>query len=83
MAATLTATFTLISCVRGSFCIIIKISGILLCQLSITLNCTCGVKNPQDLYTVGLTKYGSTVWHVLWVISCICMYIILKDGGAI
>ena len=35
-------------------------------------NCKCEVKNPQDLDAVGLRKYGSTVGHVLHVISCIC-----------
>ena len=35
MAATLAATFTLISCVRGSLYTIIKISGILFGQLSV------------------------------------------------
>ena len=37
-----------------------------------TLNCECEVKNPQNLYAVGLRKYGTTVGHVLRVISCIC-----------
>ena len=34
-----------------------------------TLNCEHEVKNPQDVYTVGLRKYGTTASHV----SCICM----------
>ena len=38
-----------------------------------TLNCKREVKNPQDLYMVGLWKYGITIGHVLRVISCICM----------
>ena len=38
-----------------------------------TLNCEREVKNPQDLYMVGLWKYGTTIGHVLRVISCICM----------
>ena len=38
-----------------------------------TLNCEHEVKNPQDLYAVGLRKYGTIVFHVLLVISCICM----------
>ena len=37
-----------------------------------TLNCKHEVKNPQDLYAVGLWKYGTTIGHVLRVISCIC-----------
>ena len=74
MAATLAATFTLISCVRGSLCIIIKISvwNPVLSVVSKTLNCECEIKNPQDLYAVGLRKYGTTVGHVLHVISYIC-----------
>ena len=39
--------------------------------VSETLNCECEVKNPQNLYAVGLWKYGTTVSHVLRVISCI------------
>ena len=75
MAVNLAATFTLISCIRGSLCIIIKISGILFDRLLVpeTLNCEGEVKNPQDYYVVGLRKYGTTVGHVLHVISCICM----------
>ena len=38
-----------------------------------TLNCKREVKNPQDLHVIGLRKYGTTVGHVLHVISCICM----------
>ena len=72
MAASLAVTFTLISCVRGSLCIIIKISGILFSRLSVALNCKRGVKNPQDLYVIDLRKYGTTVGHVLCIISCIC-----------
>ena len=56
---------------------------ILFGQLLVTLNCECEVKNPQDLYAVGLRKYGITVLHVLCVISCICTYIILRHGGVI
>ena len=37
-----------------------------------TLNYESEVKNPQDLYTVSLRKYGTTVGHVLRLISCIC-----------
>ena len=37
-----------------------------------TLNCKREVKNPQDLYVVGLWKDGTTIGHVLHVISCIC-----------
>ena len=40
--------------------------------VSETLNCECEVKNSQDLYAVSLRKYGTTVGHVLRVISCIC-----------
>ena len=36
-----------------------------------TLNFECEVKYPQDLYAVGLRKYGTTVGHVLLIISCI------------
>ena len=36
------------------------------------LNCKREVKNPQDLYVVSLWKYGTTIGHVLSVISCIC-----------
>ena len=36
------------------------------------LNCEHEVKNPQDLYMVGLWKCGTTIDHVLCVISCIC-----------
>ena len=38
------------------------------------LNCECEIKNPQDLYAVSLRKYGTTVGHVLRVISCISMF---------
>ena len=40
-----------------------------------TLNCERHneVKNPQDLYAVSLRKYGTTVGHILHVISCTCM----------
>ena len=37
-----------------------------------TLNCEREVKNPQDLYVVGLWKYDTTIGHALCVISCIC-----------
>ena len=37
-----------------------------------TLNCEHEVKNPQDLYTVSLWKYGTTIGNVLRAISCIC-----------
>ena len=37
-----------------------------------TLNCEREVNNPQDLYVVRLWKYGTTIGHVLRVISCIC-----------
>ena len=33
------------------------------------LNCKPEVKNPQDLYTVSLWKYGTTIGYVLSVIS--------------
>ena len=48
-----------------------------------TLNCEHEVKNPQDLYVVGLWKYGTTVGHVLCVISCICTLFLIRHGGAI
>ena len=84
MAATLTATFTLISCVQGSLRTYnYKDIRILFGQLSVTLNCECEVKNPPDLYAVGLRKYGTTVRHVLCVILCICTYIKLRHGGVI
>ena len=35
------------------------------------LNCKHEGINPQNLYTVGLRKYGTTVGHVLCVIPCI------------
>ena len=38
-----------------------------------TLNCEREVKNPQNLYEVGLRKYYTTVGHVLHVILGICM----------
>ena len=41
--------------------------------VSETLNCKREVKNPQDHYAVGLWEYGTTIGHVLRVISCICM----------
>ena len=71
MAATLSATFTFIRCVRGS------LYGdtwnlVRLVHVSEILNCECEVKNPQNLYAVGLRKYDTTVGHVLRVISCIC-----------
>ena len=31
-------------------------------------NCEREVKNPQDLYVVGLWKYATTIGHVLRVI---------------
>ena len=34
-----------------------------------TLNCKCEIKNPQDLYAIGLC---TTTGYVLCVISCIC-----------
>ena len=38
-----------------------------------TLNCEREViTNPQYLYAVDLWKYGTTIGHVLRVISCIC-----------
>ena len=48
-----------------------------------TMNCECVVKNPQDLYSVGLRKYGTTVGHVLCVISCICTLFLIWHGGVI
>ena len=85
MAATLAVTFTLISFVQGSLCIIIKISHFWNPDQSVigeTLNWEREVKNPQDLYAVSLWKYGTTVSHVLRVISCICkLFLILRHGG--
>ena len=37
-----------------------------------TLNCEREVKNPQVYYADSLRKYGTSVGHVLHVISCIC-----------
>ena len=37
-----------------------------------TLNCEHEAKILMDLYTVGLWKCGTTIVHVLHVISCIC-----------
>ena len=48
-----------------------------------TLNCKHEVKNPQDLYAVGLRKYGTTASHVLCVISCICTLFLIRHGGVI
>ena len=39
--------------------------------VSETLNCKHEIRNSQDLYALGLRKYGTTVGHVLCVISCI------------
>ena len=71
MAATLAATFTLIRCVRGSLYGDIW-SLVRSVRVGETLNCKREVKNPQHLYAVGLRKYGTTVGHVLHIISCIC-----------
>ena len=51
--------------------------------VSETLNCECEIKNPQDLYAVGLRKYGTTVGHVLRVISCFSMLFLIRHGGII
>ena len=68
MAATLAATFTLIRCVRGSLYGDIWNLVRSVC-VSETLNCEREVKNPQNIYAVGLRKYGTTVGHILHVIS--------------
>ena len=49
------------------------LSGILFSQLLVKpCNCEHEVKDLQDLCAVGLWKYGTTIDHVLRVISCIC-----------
>ena len=80
MAATLAATFTLISCVQGSLCIIIKIHYLRNPVQSVvgeTLNCKREVNNPRDLYTVDLRQYGTTVglYYVL--------LFLIRHGGVI
>ena len=72
MAATLVATFTLIRCVRGS------LYGdtwnlVQSVRVGETLNCEYEVKNPQDLYVVGLRKYGTTVGHI-WYSSDVTLH---------
>ena len=71
MATTLAANFTLISCVRGSLYGDIWNLVWSVC-VGETLNCEREVKNPQNLYAVGLKKYGTTVGHILRVISRSC-----------
>ena len=71
MEVTLVATFTLICCVQGSLCIIIKIQYLgnpVQSVVGETLNCKREVNNPRDLYTIDLRKYGTTVGCVLRVI---------------
>ena len=66
MAVILATTFTLITCARGSLCIIIRYLGNRVQSVvSETLNCE---REFKDLYMVGLRKYGTTVGHVLRVI---------------
>ena len=82
MAVTLAATFTFIRCVRGS------LYGdmwnlVQLVHICETLNCEREVKNPQNLYAVSVRKYGTTVGHVLCVISYICMLFLIRHGGVI
>ena len=49
-----------------------------------TLNCEHEFKNPQDLYLVSLRKCGTTVGHVLHIISYIyTFFLILRHGGVI
>ena len=71
MAATLVATFTLIRCVRGSLYGDIW-NLVRLVRVGEILNCALKVKNPHNLYVVSLRKHGTTVGHILRVISCIC-----------
>ena len=44
------------------------------------MNCECKTRNPQDPYTVGLSKDDTTVGCVSHVISCICM-LFLRCGS--
>ena len=70
MAATLAATFTLISVFEDDY---EDIWNPVRSVVGETLNCEREVKtNPQDLYVVGLWKYGTAIGHVQHVISCIC-----------
>ena len=82
MEVTLAATFTLISCVQGSLYGDIWNLVRSVC-VGETLNCECEVKNPLNLYVVGLRKYGTTVGHVPRVISCICTLFLIRHGGVI
>ena len=61
-----------------------KISGILFGQLSMKpLNCEHEVKNPQDLYAVGLWKYGTIQLAMYYVLSLAstCYFLILRHSG--
>ena len=85
MEATLQQPSLLLVVFEGNrLCIIIKISGILFGQLWVKpWNCEREVKNSQNLYTVGLWKYDTTIGHVLCVISCISAryFLILRHSG--
>ena len=82
MAVTLAAIFTDLLGVRGSLYGDIW-NLVRLVRVGKTLNCEREVKNPQNLYTVCLRKYGTIVGHVVRVISCICMLFLIKHGDVI
>ena len=82
MVATRAAIFTLIRCVRGSLYRDIW-NRIWSVRVGETLNCKREVKNPLNLYVVGLRKYGTTVGHVPCVISCIYTLFLIRHGGVI
>ena len=74
----MTATFTLISCVRGYH----VYKDIWDPVVGETLNCECEDRNYKDPYAVGVKKVGTTVGHVPRVTSCICT-LFLRCGGVI
>ena len=82
---TLAATFTYTTCVWGSlYGDIWNFVGSV--HVGETLNCKCEVKNPQNLYAVGLRKYGTMVGHVLhdYMSShASAHYFLIRQGGVI
>ena len=62
------AMFTLISGVQGYH----QCKDIWDPVVGETLNCEREDRNPQGPYAVDVKKVGTTVGHVLCVISCIC-----------
>ena len=83
MAATLAATFTLTSCVQGSLCIIIKVSGILFGQLSVK-SWTGNIKlKILNIFTWSVYENMALQLAMYYMSShaSACYFLILRHGG--